>query len=529
VVRRGQEPACPPPSQSASLRFKKNSVGILPSIQKLWRECAPAFSQQRVAERAEALSLSSLLCLGRHTVTGLLTTCGLEFEDWSADYRLFSEHRLPTIEIYSVIRRGVLHQLPPQAPFCAAIDDSLLRKTGIRIPGVAWRRDPLGPHFHTNFVRAQRVLQLSADLPLPAGNHRMVPIAFLHAPTPVKPAANASPDQRIQYKKDSRQARLPLLAAQQIASLRQSLNTEPDGATRPLHIFVDGGYTNSTVLKSLPANTTLVGRIRKDAKLYFLPEPSQAPRKPGRPLHYGADAPTPEQVRTDESIPWQKLPITINGVSHEMRVKVLANLQWRTAGLQHTLQLVVVAPLGYRLRKGSKLLYRKPAYLICTDPRLDRLALLQGFVQRWDIEVNFREEKTLLGVGEAQVRNPESVQELPAFQVASYAMLLLSMNRSPDSNANSLPPPKWASQAPPRQSTQNAINQLRGEVWGQALGLTNFSDLLISTPSITSPEKLLPHLPSAILYATNCAKMANLQGQAETPAPLGITYSTNKK
>ena len=72
----------------------------------------------------------------------------------------------------------------PQTPLCVALDDTILRKPGIRIPGVAWRRDATGPHFQTNFVRAQRFLQLSANVPLSEGNHRLVPIAFRHAPTP---------------------------------------------------------------------------------------------------------------------------------------------------------------------------------------------------------------------------------------------------------------------------------------------------------------------------------------------------------
>jgi hypothetical protein len=449
--------------------------------------------------------LSSLLCLGRHTVTGLLTTCGQEFQDWSADYRLFSQARLPIDEIFSVIRCAVLQQLPAQAPVCIALDDSLLRKTGIRIPGVAWRRDPLGPHFHTNFVRAQRVLQLSADVPLPGGNHRLVPVSFLHAPTPTKPSAKASDDQWTAYRKSSHESRISLLASRQIAGLRQFLNAQPNGSARPLYVFVDGGYTNATVVKPLPANTVLVGRIRHDAKLYFLPPERQTPKPRGRPRHYGDPAPTPEQLRVDDSVPWQKTPISIAGVRHEMRVKVQPNVLWRTAGLQHTLQLVVIAPLGYRLRQGSKLLYRKPAFLICTDPHLDLVALLQGYVQRWDIEVNFREEKTLLGVGQPQVRHPNSVQHVPALQVASYAMLLLSMIRAcqPGSDSDALPAPKWASQTPSRPTTQRAISQLRGEVWGHALGLTNFSDLMVSAPSTTKPEKFVPHLASALLYATN--------------------------
>lgn len=117
-------------------------------------------------------------------MTGLLTTLGLEFQDWSAEYRLFSRQRLPVADIFAVIRRAVLAELPPAAPLSVAIDDSLLHKTGIRIPGVAWRRDPLGPPFQTNFVRAQRFLQFSASVPLPNHAYRMVPISFQHPPLP---------------------------------------------------------------------------------------------------------------------------------------------------------------------------------------------------------------------------------------------------------------------------------------------------------------------------------------------------------
>lgn len=438
-------------------------------------------------------------------MTGLLTTCGQQFHDWSADYRLFARHRLPTKSIFGVIRRAVLQLIPSQAPLCVALDDSLLRKTGIRIPGVGWRRDPLGPPFQTNLVRAQRILQLSADVPLPGGNHRMIPIAFQHAPTPVKPRAKASQKEKDAYRTAARSARLSYVASQQIASLRQSLNAEPAAADRPLHLFVDGGYTNRTVLKALPANTVLIGRIRKDAKLYSLPSSPQASPTRGRPRHYGDPAPTPEQVRVDDS-PWQTVSISLSGQTHQMRVKVRRNLLWRTAGLTLTLQLIVIAPLGYRLRKGSKMLYREPAFLICTQPDMDLLSVLQGYVRRWDIEVNFREEKTLLGVGQAQVRNPHSVEDVPALQVASYSMLLLSMSQASAAStaADSLPPPKWAANQPrPRQSTQQGISQLRGEVWGQALGLMNFSDLAFTAPPSAIPEKLLTHLPSALLYAKN--------------------------
>lgn len=502
---RGQELARSASPPATCPDTKKNSASILATFEGLWGQCLPAFDQRRVAERAQALSLSSLLCFGRHTVTGLLTTCGQEFLDWSASYRLFACERLPLAEIYAVLRRAVLAELPPLAPLLVAIDDSLLRKTGIRIPGVAWRRDPLGPHFQTNFVRAQRVLQFSAAVPLSASAFRMVPISFLHAPTPVKPSRKASPELWTQYKAAARLARLPLLAAQQIAALRSDLDAEPDGRQRLLLCVVDGGYTNETVLKKLPARTTLVGRIRKDAKLYFPPEVLPGAPSRGRPRHYGAPAPTPEQLRTNDAVPWTSLEVSVSAAPHQIRIKCLRPVLWRTAGLALTLQMVVIAPLGYRLRRGSKLLYRQPAFLICTDPELEVRSLVQGFIQRWGIEVNFREEKTLLGVGQAQVRHPGSVEAVPALQVASYAMLQLACLRTHDAGdkPDVLPAPKWAADNAPRFSTQRAIAQLRAEMWGRALGLTNFSAFANAAAPTAKPEKFAPDLTSAVLYATN--------------------------
>ena len=68
-------------------------------------------------------------------------------------------------EIFSVVRRAIADQLPAGAPFHAVLDDTLLRRAGLRTPGVAWRRDPLGPRFQTNFVRSQRFVQISGAMP----------------------------------------------------------------------------------------------------------------------------------------------------------------------------------------------------------------------------------------------------------------------------------------------------------------------------------------------------------------------------
>jgi hypothetical protein len=49
----------------------------------------------------------------------------------------------------------------PIGPIFAGQDDTLVRKSGKRIPGVAYARDPLSPPFQVNLVLGQRFLQTS--------------------------------------------------------------------------------------------------------------------------------------------------------------------------------------------------------------------------------------------------------------------------------------------------------------------------------------------------------------------------------
>ena len=92
--------------------------------------------------------------------------------------------------------------------------------------------------------------------------------------------------------------------------------------------------------------------------------------------------PTPEQILQDDSIPVGKIRCFAAGRLREIPVKVFGPVYWRKAGADLPLLLVVIKPLGYRLRIGSKLLYRQPAFLICTDVNLDLQLLVQSYIQR---------------------------------------------------------------------------------------------------------------------------------------------------
>jgi len=76
-------------------------------------------------------------------MTNLMTTSGRQFLDWSADYRLYGKQRVDCEKIFSQIQKEIF-SLNTGKPLVTALDDSLLRKTGKKIPGVKYSRDPNG-------------------------------------------------------------------------------------------------------------------------------------------------------------------------------------------------------------------------------------------------------------------------------------------------------------------------------------------------------------------------------------------------
>lgn len=419
--------------------------------------------------------------------------------DWSYAYRLFTEKRLDPVQFFAEVRRAVLQELPCDDMIIAHMDDTLLRKTGKKTHGTAWRRDPLGPAFHTNFIWGQRFLQLSMALPEKSGicRSRAIPVDFRHCPTAKKPNKTAGEQAWMNYMVEKQKLNLSRQGSERIHLLRNHLDGE-GAAARKLLISVDGSYTNQNVLKTLPERVSLIGRIRKDAKLYeFAGQQSGV----GRKRVYGERLPTPEKIRQSDSYPWQQVEAWAAGKSHLFNVKVLRDVRWRTAGGGHDLQLVIIRPLAYRLTKQSNLLYRDPTYLICTDPTLSIQKLLQAYLWRWEIEVNFRDEKTLLGCGEAQVRTSTSVERVPAFQVSIYAMLQIAAHRAfKNGHQLPLPKPKWD---PPKDnqriSTNEILNLFRTQLWAQGLG-TNFSGFVSRQYETRTLKNTADPLISALCY-----------------------------
>jgi hypothetical protein len=463
------------------------------------RDC---FGSVESFERSRRHMLSSLAGFGRHTITGLLRTQNHLQQDWTADYRFYSQDRFDEQAVLDLVRRIVESHLEKLQPLVAAMDDSLLRKTGRKVHGVRYLRDPLSPPFNVNFVRGLRVLQISAALPDGTGAARMVPVDFQQAVLPAKPSRKATPEELAAYALERARRNLNKVGVDRLKRLRQQMDQNGD-TQRRLITSVDGRFTNSTVFEAVPERTVLVGRLRKDTVLYHLPQ-AQLPQ--GRKRKYGLPAPTPEQLLQDEATPWQEVEGYACGQQHAFKIKRLRPVVMRMNGGAMPVQIMVIKPLGYRLKVGGKLLYRQPVFLVCTDPDLPLDQFLQDFLWRWDIEVNFRDEKTILKIGQAQVRTESSTQKAPALGVAAYGLLLLAATEAygksgaPDRQYQ----PKWCHrQAHQRATTNELINQLRIDLWASALQPGHFSDFITGTPPDQKSEKSKLN-PAAAIFSCVC-------------------------
>jgi len=211
-------------------------------------------------------------------------------------------------------------------------------------------------------------------------------------------------------------------------------------------------------MRSELKKTYIVARARKDAKLCF-----RAPEG-GRKI-YQDEKFSPETVRKNETIVWNKASIYHGSKWREVSFKEVNNVLWQRGTKERFLKLIVIKPTPYRLTKMGKLYYRQPAYLLCQATDFPTQTLIQKYFDRWQIEVNHREEKDTLGLGQAQVRSDKSVPRQPAFVVASYSALLLAGIQCFEDKRESsfIPLPKWRRSAK-RPSCQDLVHLLRKEL-----------------------------------------------------------------
>lgn len=402
------------------------------------------FSQKRSYDRAIRQALATPCVRGRQTISQTICAMGRSHQDWSADYKLFSRSQWKASALFDPVIENYLKRYP-EGPIRVAFDDTKLKKTGRKIKTAFWQRDPMSPAFHVNFILGLRFIQASLLFPhYQEGDFaaRGYPVTFQEAPAIKKPGKRASQQERDEFKKARKEQNLSLQTLTEIYQLRERLDQQ-GAPNRSLLATLDGSFCNQTFFKAQLDRIQLIARARKDARLCF-PAPAGSQRV------YDPHKFTPDQIRQDKNIPWNQAHIYFGGQWRDIRYKVVPDVLWQRGAGPRRLRAIVIAPLPYKLSKHARTAYRDPAFLLTTDLESAITDLIQAYFDRWQIEVNHRDEKDLLGVGQAQVRSPQSIPRHPAFAVACYSLSLLAslLSFGPGRTADYQVLPKWRKQSP---------------------------------------------------------------------------------
>jgi DDE superfamily endonuclease len=337
----------------------------------------PVFLQQRMWRRAELLLIGAILAPGKRTVSSLLRIVGLSRERRFTNYHRILNRAVWAPRVAARLLLGLLvDAFVPNGPVLLGIDDTIERRRGKRIAAKGIYRDPVRSS-KDHFVKASglRWLSLMLLVPIPwAGRTWALP--FLTA---------LAPSERYCREHGRRHKKLTDRARQMALQARRWL------PGREIVLLGDSSFAALEFLVTL-ARHGLIGitRLRLDAALYE-PAPPRRPGTVGRPRTKGARLPNLSEVLVNEATCWRRVVVPAWYGERDRVVELCsATAVWCHAGLP-------VLPIRWVLLRDPQRRF-DPQALLCTDPACDPLQIVRWFVQRWQVEVTFREVRDHLGV-----------------------------------------------------------------------------------------------------------------------------------
>lgn len=349
---------------------------------------APSFS------RFVTLMSGWVLCIGKHTVTGVMRAAGVADSDPSGYHRFFSRGAWSPDEIGRGVLQLVLKLVPSPQRVKLTLDDTLARHTGKRIASAGMHRDPLlstgaKPFFHFG----HNWIVLAVAVTLPWGKTFSLPFAVQLYRT-----AKTAHKQGIQHLKRT------VMAAQMLANLAKYEQK------RRFLVFADNAYVNRSIVRELPENVDLVGRGRLDAALYA---PAPKYRGRGRPRVKGRRLISPEQRARKGR--WHALDVLVYGKNARVRVQVFDAL-WYIVGASRPLRFVLI-----RDWPG----HAKDDVLVSTDLTLSAKGIIEGYCERWSLEETFGWVKSKLGFQDAHNRTEHAVQRTAPMALWAYSIVIV--------------------------------------------------------------------------------------------------------
>jgi len=430
---------------------------------------APLFFQ-RSWRHAEMLLIGAILTPGQRTVTSILRITGL-----GRERRFVNYHRVLNRAAWSgrAAARGLLGLLldafVPKGPVILGLDDTIERRRGKRIRAKGIYRDPVRSS-HGHFVKASglRWLSLMLLVPIPWAG-RVWALPFL---TALAPSERYSREHRKRHKKLTDWARQLVLQARRWMP------------KRPLVLVADSSFAALELLATLVRHGVIcVTRLRLDAALYK-PAPPRRPGTIGRPRTKGARLPSLAEVLTDTATPWQRVIVPGWYGEGDRLVEICSgSAVWHHAGLP-------VVPIRWVLLRDPHRRF-DPQALLCTDLAQDPVQIVRWFVQRWQLEVTFREVRDHLGVETQRQWSDKAIARTTPCLLGLFSIVTLLGTRVSHHTSLRVSATAWYPKKRPTFS--DTLAAVRRQVWCEQGFLTSRRSSELA--------KLQPALRDGIIHA----------------------------
>jgi DDE superfamily endonuclease len=341
----------------------------------------------------QALVVGSIAQTRRRTVCGMLLGTGLErWWHHARAHRFFATARWCADAVGLTLLDLIVDRLLPKgSPITVVVDDTLFKRSGRKVFGVAWHHDGAakGPK-PIGFGNCWVVAGIVAQLPFLARPVCLPVLARLWRPRHTG---------KIAYAREMVEA----IAARH--------------TDRLVHAVGDAAYVGEH-LRGLAPQITWTSRLKATSVLHGLAPPRTG--QSGRPRTKGARLGTPTDLAATAS--WRISQARRYGRVDTVQIAEIVCL-WYGSFHSQSIRVILVRDDKPRTHDRDDRGYGLP--IVTTDLTTPVEDLVARYAARWCIEVAFSDARQILGVGQARNRTRQAVHRTVPFGLICLSLVTL--------------------------------------------------------------------------------------------------------
>ena len=393
-----------------------------------------------VWENAITLLLGTILCRGGRTVCAALRIMGLKWDTSFAKYHhVLNRVKWSPLQGSRILLKMFL-SLTRSGPLVMFIDETLERRRGPKIKAKGYYRDAVRSSKST-IVKASGLKWLVLSIRWKFSfSLRYFALPFMSV---LQPSSRADQNANRRHKTTIEWT---------IQMLKQVVRWVGSG---PLTLVGDGGFASGALAWAcLKLGVSLVSRLKVNARLYDFVS-SEDQKKRGRKRTKGNKLLNFKEMLKIPDLNWEEAVISCYGNKNK-RFRYISNTSlWGVDGFQPVpIRWVLIIDPEYEF---------DPIPLMCTDVMMSAKRIIELYIQRWNLEVTFREVREHLGVETQRQWSDKAIARTTPILLGLYTIICLIANRIQESEEIRVEKTAWYEKTDATFS--NLLKIARRKIW----------------------------------------------------------------